>query len=446
MEEEEREAQSAKLQELIRRGGPEDLREANRLMKIMAGYDTRHKTDYRAKAAEEVSKVQQKAKILEEMLQNFKPGDKIEGDVFEVRNASKLEGGFEFNQDMQELANALQSAHPKIQKMCEEESDDHEAVSKLLQINDSIHRTIERYKLVKAGDVAGAAQIPKGTLGTTTGVAKNAANELSLIDLDFEPSSNGNPSASDSANVGQTSQPSAQGDLLGLSFQDEFQGPGGGIALSPSPGPGIYRPLYLQIPFSYFRSGSVQQSVQPPDPFSTGSMSATFTAPPTHSPIPSSVSSQKPAATPPVDPFASLVSSTSRTSSPFRQAQTSHAPSPSSSSLLDLQSLSITQTPKPAPSRTTPASTSAPAPAADDEWDFASALPEDTLPSTSQIVVHNSTIKIEFSSRRNPGENKIHVTASFSNSTTQPISDIHFQLAIEKVCVSQISPLIQLKA
>ena len=85
MEEEEREAQSAKLQELIRRGGPQDLQEANRLMKVMAGYDTRHKTNYRAKAAEEVSKVQQKAKILEEMLQNHKEGEKIgDGDVFEV--------------------------------------------------------------------------------------------------------------------------------------------------------------------------------------------------------------------------------------------------------------------------------------------------------------------------------------------------------------------------
>lgn len=85
MEEEERAAQSAKLQELIRRGGPEDLQEANRLMKVMAGYDTRHKTDYRAKAAEEVAKVQQKAKILEEMLQSLKPGDNVaEGDVFEV--------------------------------------------------------------------------------------------------------------------------------------------------------------------------------------------------------------------------------------------------------------------------------------------------------------------------------------------------------------------------
>jgi ADP-ribosylation factor-binding protein GGA len=85
MEAEERAAQSAKLQELIRRGGPQDLQEANRLMKVMAGYDTRHKTDYRAKAAEEVAKVQQKARILEEMLQNHKAGETIgDGDVFEV--------------------------------------------------------------------------------------------------------------------------------------------------------------------------------------------------------------------------------------------------------------------------------------------------------------------------------------------------------------------------
>jgi len=85
MEEEERAAQSAKLQELIRRGGPRDLQEANKLMKVMAGYDTRNKTDWRAKAVEEVGKVQQKAKLLEDMLQRYKPGDQInEGDVFEV--------------------------------------------------------------------------------------------------------------------------------------------------------------------------------------------------------------------------------------------------------------------------------------------------------------------------------------------------------------------------
>jgi len=85
MEEEERAYQSAKLQELIRRGTPKDLQEANKLMKVMAGYDQRNKTDYRAKAAEEVGRVQQKAKILEEMLQSYAPGDEIkEDDVMEV--------------------------------------------------------------------------------------------------------------------------------------------------------------------------------------------------------------------------------------------------------------------------------------------------------------------------------------------------------------------------
>jgi len=84
----------------------------------------------------------------------------------------------------QELGNALASAHPKIQKMCEEESDDHEAVAKLLEINDSIHRTLNRYRLTKKGEYEAAQQIPKGTLGTSgAGVATGPGNELSLIDL-----------------------------------------------------------------------------------------------------------------------------------------------------------------------------------------------------------------------------------------------------------------------
>jgi GAT domain. len=183
-------------------------------MKVMAGFDNRHKTDYRAKAAEEVSKVQQKAKILEEMLQSQQPGAGMpEGDVFE------------------ELAAALQSAHPKIQKMCEEESDDPEAVHKLLEINDSIHRTIERYKLVKKGDLDAASRIPKGTLGTTTGVSTNANNELSLIDFDpEEPSSNGNGNGEASAQSGNA----LEDDLLGLSLGNQEPAPGGGISLGGS--------------------------------------------------------------------------------------------------------------------------------------------------------------------------------------------------------------------
>lgn len=112
--------------------------------------------------------------------------------------------------------------------MCEEESDDPEAVHKLLEINDSIHRTIERYKLVKSGDLDAAARIPKGTLGTTTGVSKNANNEFSLIDFDPEPSSNGN--APEAVHGGS----SLENDLLGLSMDDQGPAVGGGISLGPS--------------------------------------------------------------------------------------------------------------------------------------------------------------------------------------------------------------------
>src|ERR1700761_8429532 len=213
MEEEERQAQHAKLQELIRRGSPEDLQEANRLMKIMAGYDTRQKTDYRAKAAEEVGKIQQKARLLEERLEAFKPGDTMtEGDVYE------------------ELASALQSAHPKIQKMCEEESDDHEAVAKLLEINDSIHRTVERYKLMKKGDVEGANQIARGAPISVGGGSSNpGAPTESLIDLDADAEvANGAGSAA------PTQTGSVENDLLGLTIGEPDMssfGQSGSIAL-----------------------------------------------------------------------------------------------------------------------------------------------------------------------------------------------------------------------
>lgn len=215
MEEEEREAQSAKLQELIRRANPADLQEANRLMKVMAGYDTKSKTDYRAKAAEDVAKIQAKARLLEERLESYNPADH---DVLE------------------ELAGALQSAQPKIQKMCEEESDDHEAVARLLEINDSIHRTAERYRLIKKGDLEGAAKIAQGAPipTATAGPSEAAGGELSLIDFDADAEA-ANNGASAPASSSQPSQPGGlEDDLLGLSIGDPVPlsyGQAGSIAL-----------------------------------------------------------------------------------------------------------------------------------------------------------------------------------------------------------------------
>ncbi|RAH44339.1 VHS domain protein [Aspergillus brunneoviolaceus CBS 621.78] len=402
MEEEEREAQSAKLQELIRRGTPADLQEANRLMKVMAGYDNRHKTDYRAKAAEEVAKVQQKAKILEEMLQSHQPGDRVaEGDVFE------------------ELASALQSAHPKIQKMCEEESDDPEAVQKLLEINDSIHRTIERYKLVKKGDWEAASQIPKGTLGTTTGVSKNANNELSLIDFDPEPA----PNANGNGAVAPTGGNSLENDLLGLSI-DEPAPAHGGILLGTAPTTSATPPMpqastSFRPNYDIFSSMNTSQSPsQSSTPAPGGRPQSIISSPATATPSPA------------LDPFASLVSAGSRQASPLPSGKASNS-QPPAGSLLDLMGS------EPAP----PANSQTKA-REEDEWNFASSLPEsNALPSMNRVQVLNSTLRIEFMARRHPQQTQqIHLVALFSNGSNQPLSELHFQVAVEKSYILQLRP------
>ncbi|KAJ5834782.1 hypothetical protein N7447_000808 [Penicillium robsamsonii] len=429
MEEEEREAQSAKLQELIRRGTPADLQEANRLMKVMAGFDNRHKTDYRAKAAEEVVKVQQKAKILEEMLQNQQPGEAlIEGDVFE------------------ELAGALQSAHPKIQKMCEEESDDPEAVHKLLEINDSIHRTIERYKLVKKGDLDAASQIPKGTLGTTTGVSTNANNELSLIDFDPEPEPSSNGNEAGPSRGGN----SLENDLLGLSLGDQGPSPGGGISLGSSSkyhgttSSKAPRLTNIKVNFPSMSASSTPPATSQPQQAPTAfkpnyDILASFNSsrPVSQSPTPvmgASPQVQSKATPPPpaADPFASLVSASPRaTPSPF-QPPTPSQPAAASSSLLDLVGGTG---PSPQPAQKA-------ALVEDDEWDFASSLPaSNALPSTNKIQVLDSQLRVEFAARRVPNQpRQIHVVAIFSNTTSQPIGDLHFQVAVEKSYTLQLRP------
>lgn len=119
--------------------------------------------------------------------------------------------------------------------MCEEDSEDHEAVAKLFEINDSIHRTIERYKLFKKGDIEAANNIPQGTLGRSgAGVSQGPNNTLNLIDF-------GDPEPTPQA--GQSSQPPAAGnaledDLLGLSLSGEAYGQSGSIALGGSNGSG----------------------------------------------------------------------------------------------------------------------------------------------------------------------------------------------------------------
>jgi len=233
MEEEEREANAAKLQELIRRGTPADLQEANHLMKIMAGYDQASKTDYRAKAAEEIGKLRNKAALLEEVLAKVQPGETIgQQDTFQVVIRYGALSCVSKPDWEQELASALITAQPKIQKMVEEESDDAEAVVKLLELNDIINTIIEKYTLIKKGDINAARALPTvATRPTFSGAAKAAPTpvvEDSLIDLGGDMETNGSSSA-----PRPSGGSSLQDDLLGLSIDDPNGsiGHGGGIAL-----------------------------------------------------------------------------------------------------------------------------------------------------------------------------------------------------------------------
>ncbi|CAJ0764306.1 7997_t:CDS:2, partial [Entrophospora sp. SA101] len=78
LEEEDRVAQAAV------EGRPADLAEANELMKIMSGYNQEAKPDYKKQVNEELENIQHKAILLNDMLNNVKPNEKIgRGDIFE---------------------------------------------------------------------------------------------------------------------------------------------------------------------------------------------------------------------------------------------------------------------------------------------------------------------------------------------------------------------------
>ena len=337
----------------------------------------------------------------------------------------------------------MASAHPKIQRMCEEESDDHEAVAKLLGINDSIHRTIERYKLIKKGDLDGASKIPKGTLGISgVGVKKGPDNELSLIDFGGpdEPALSPEPAAA-GASSSTAGMPAPKGnaledDLLGLSMGDSSFGAGGGISLGPTNGfAGMVTP-----------ASTIQQSQAPPAQSSTSSLLSQSTqapqaARPNYDPFASISSSQnpsKPASPAPNsfafqapqqpqqnrgDPFAAL-SGQQRTASPFQfQQSVKPAASPAPPMPLPQSAASLLGG--------APHSNGALAAAADDEWTFSSALPDQQ---SHQLTITNSAIKTIFQIARPAGaDDWISIDSRISNNTPSPISDLTFQLAVTKV-------------
>ncbi|KAG6331345.1 hypothetical protein ID866_7748 [Astraeus odoratus] len=167
LENEDREAQSAKLQELIRRGTPRDLAAAQELMKSLAGANPDTKPDYRAQSLTELAKLQSKVILLNEMLDNV-----------DAEGREKFAKGDAYDQ----VASILKSARPKLQKwVSDAESDDPESLNAFLEANDQINTALARFEAFQRGDYATVSSIPT-SIGSTPGSGDNTG--LSLIDLD----------------------------------------------------------------------------------------------------------------------------------------------------------------------------------------------------------------------------------------------------------------------
>ena len=72
----------------------------------------------------------------------------------------------------------------------------------------------------------------------------------------------------------------------------------------------------------------------------------------------------------------------------------------------------------------------------DDEWSFASSLPSEapSRPKEHRATISSGDVRIDLLATRASGTSSaMNVVFAFSNTTAQPISELHFQLAVTKV-------------
>ncbi|KAK3813184.1 MAG: VHS domain-containing protein [Benniella sp.] len=204
LEEEDRIAQAAQLQELIRRGRPEDVRAANDLVRRMTGFD-QNKPNYSEQTSVELDKLHQKATLLIEMLNDVKPGEIIgRGDIFE------------------DLFGTCKAAHSKVQKFITDKEDP-DNMEQLIELDQLLNSVIEQYQQVKNGNFV-KVSLPEGSGDNNNqtqksqgkGVSTPKQTQPSLLDLlDFDGSSSGSSSSTTAKATGNLMD-----DLANLSFSD----------------------------------------------------------------------------------------------------------------------------------------------------------------------------------------------------------------------------------
>ena len=76
----------------------------------------------------------------------------------------------------------------------------------------------------------------------------------------------------------------------------------------------------------------------------------------------------------------------------------------------------------------------------DDDWNFSSALPEDSsLPTATTITVSDKEVAIIFEvTRRKTDESVLEIMAKFSNKSAKVITEYTFQVAVTRVYVASV--------
>ncbi|KAJ7678284.1 VHS domain-containing protein [Mycena polygramma] len=254
LEAEDREAQSAKLQELIRRGTPKDLLLAQEIMKTLAGADPSSQVDYRHQALSELERLESKVVLLGEMLDNanMAGGERsVTGDVYE------------------QVATILTASRPKIQRWisdAEAGEDDTESLDTLLQINDQINTVLGRYDAFRRGDYAAAANPvpsqyaapPSSLIDFDDPTPAPGASSSGVNDLEDLFSGLGGAAPPPPVNPATRPIPTHASPLPQTNAQL-----GGAIMLTPSPGP-AQLPHQPGPPPGYFNGAGAARPQQPP--------------------------------------------------------------------------------------------------------------------------------------------------------------------------------------
>lgn len=185
LEEEDREAQGAKLENLLRLATPASLAEANDLMKVMSGYDTSRVPDYKKQVTGELDLIESRIILFNDMLNQKVPGKSSSTDA-----------------NIEESYSTTKAAQNKLQNFIASNEDDDRLGNnnayqeRLLELNDLINMVLAKYNDVKNGKPAVHYAIDRKPYcliyirNQIKGVPTAQTGAISLIDFDDTPIAN----------------------------------------------------------------------------------------------------------------------------------------------------------------------------------------------------------------------------------------------------------------